>query len=197
MLIAAKCSMLFAHSVLSLACAGTGAHGPHAARVTGANLSMNLSRGRPRRRLARGVQGAPRPHVGSGEASCERGTSRVSYLYSFEHLFEVQIAAGATTEASGGRSGSRPQHILFLQNLKTSDIRPSAERCKRSGGFTGRPQGLSVIFVRGSPEARYIYIRQGVPRNRSGPMGPRGYLHSVPVPSFNIRKPPKGVGFLP
>ena len=24
-------------------------------------------------------------------------------------------------------------------------------------------------------------------------MGPRGYLHSVPVPSFNIRKPPKGV----
>ena len=55
MLIAAKCSMLFAHSVLSLACAGTSAHEPHAARVTGANLS----RGRSRRRLARGVHGAP------------------------------------------------------------------------------------------------------------------------------------------
>ena len=47
--------MLFAHSVLSLACAGTSAHEPHAARVTGANLS----RGRSRRRLARGVHGAP------------------------------------------------------------------------------------------------------------------------------------------
>ena len=176
MLIAAKCSMLFAHSVLSLACAGTGAHGPHAARVTGANLS----RGRPRRRLARGVQGAPRPHVGSGEASCERGTSRVSYLYSFEHLFEVQIAAGATTEASGGRSGS-PLSTAYFCRISTSDIRPSAERCKRSGGFKGRPQGSSVT-----------YIRQGVPRSRSGPVGPRGYLHSVPVPSFNIRKPPKG-----
>ena len=180
MLIAAKCSMLFAHSVLSLACAGTGAHGPHAARVTGANLS----RGRPRRRLARGVQGAPRPHVGSGEASCERGTSRVSYLYSFEHLFEVQIAAGATTEASGGRSGS-PLSTAYFCRISTSDIRPSAERCKRSGGFTGRPQGSSVT-----------YIRQGVPRSRSGPVGPRGYLHSVPVPSFNIRKPPKGVQYL-
>ena len=55
MLIAAQCSMLIAHSVLSLACAGTGAHEPHAARVTGANLS----RGRSRRRLARGVHGAP------------------------------------------------------------------------------------------------------------------------------------------
>ena len=55
MLIAAKCSMLFAHSVLPLACAGTSAHEPHAARVTGANLS----RGRSRRRLARGVHGAP------------------------------------------------------------------------------------------------------------------------------------------
>lgn len=45
MLIAAKCSMLFAHSVLSRACAGTGAHGPHAARVTRANLSRGRRQG--------------------------------------------------------------------------------------------------------------------------------------------------------
>ena len=37
--------MLFAHSVLSRACAGTGAHGPHAARVTRANLSRGRRQG--------------------------------------------------------------------------------------------------------------------------------------------------------
>ena len=52
---------------------------------------------------------------------------------------------------------------------------------------------LPVIVLNGANSIISVK-RQGVPRSRSGPMGPRGYLHSVPVPSFIIRKPPKGVG---
>ena len=117
MLIAAKCSMLFAHSVLPLACAGTSAHEPHAARVTGANLS----RGRSRRRLARGVHGAPGLTWGQvqrpvksrqavlGAASALAGVNaapstaamsveehQVEVTLSNEHLFRDQISSGCT-----------------------------------------------------------------------------------------------------
>ena len=153
MLIAAKCSMLFAHSVLSLACAGTSAHEPHAARVTGANLS----RGRSRRRLARGVHGAPgltwgqvqRPVksrqavLGAASALADVNAAPSTAAMSVE---EHQGAAAATRTPSGSARAGTPVAQPTRQTQHQVEVTLSNEHLFRdqisSGCTRARPRPM-------------------------------------------------------
>ena len=153
MLIAAKCSMLFAHSVLPLACAGTSAHEPHAARVTGANLS----RGRSRRRLARGVHGAPgltwgqvqRPVksrqavLGAASALADVNAAPSTAAMSVE---EHQGAAAATRTPSGSARAGTPVAQPTRQTQHQVEVTLSNEHLFRdqisSGCTRARPRPM-------------------------------------------------------
>ena len=153
MLIAAKCSMLFAHSVLSLACAGTSAHEPHAARVTGANLS----RGRSRRRLARGVHGAPGLTWGQvqrpvksrqavlGAASALAGVNAAPSTAAMS-VEEHQGAAAATRTPSGSARAGTPVAQPTRQTQHQVEVTLSNEHLFRdqisSGCTRARPRPM-------------------------------------------------------
>ena len=151
-----RCKMLNAlcpFCSLSFACAGTSAHEPHAARVTGANLS----RGRSRRRLARGVHGAPgltwgqvqRPVksrqavLGAASALADVNAAPSTAAMSVE---EHQGAAAATRTPSGSARAGTPVAQPTRQTQHQVEVTLSNEHLFRdqisSGCTRARPRPM-------------------------------------------------------